>query len=235
MDGVCGHPEIETALVELYREGGEWSYLETAQFFVERRGHGTARSGPLRGPLLAGPPARSGRQRRLRATGSVSSTCWPGSSTSTPSPATSRCWRPRSGSWWEMVATKTYLTGGVGAHHQDESFGDPYELPNKRSYCETCAAIASVMGCLAVADDHRGVEVRRPDRAHPVRRLPGRAVAGRPEYIYADPLQVREGHLAGGNDSDCSRKPWFHCACCPPNVMRTLASLGQLRADRRRQ
>ena len=45
------------------------------------------------------------------------------------------------------------------------------------------------------------------------------------KYIYANPLQVREGHLAGGNDGDYSRKPWFHCACCPPNVMRTLASL----------
>ena len=47
--------------------------------------------------------------------------------------------------WAEMVATKTYLTGGIGAHHTDEAFGDPYELPNERSYCETCAAIASVM------------------------------------------------------------------------------------------
>lgn len=46
--------------------------------------------------------------------------------------------------WSEMVATKTYLTGGVGAHHRDEAFGDPYELPNERSYCETCAAIASI-------------------------------------------------------------------------------------------
>jgi DUF1680 family protein len=45
------------------------------------------------------------------------------------------------------------------------------------------------------------------------------------KYIYANPLQVREGHMAGGNDGDYSRKPWFLCACCPPNVMRTLASL----------
>jgi DUF1680 family protein len=44
-------------------------------------------------------------------------------------------------------------------------------------------------------------------------------------YIYANPLQVREGHMAAGNDRDYARKPWFHCACCPPNVMRTLASL----------
>jgi DUF1680 family protein len=44
-------------------------------------------------------------------------------------------------------------------------------------------------------------------------------------YIYANPLQVREGHLDHGGDGDYARKPWFSCACCPPNVMRTLASL----------
>ncbi|MDP9145707.1 MAG: glycoside hydrolase family 127 protein, partial [Actinomycetota bacterium] len=45
------------------------------------------------------------------------------------------------------------------------------------------------------------------------------------KFIYANPLQVREGHVAGGNDGDYERRSWFHCACCPPNVMRTLASL----------
>jgi DUF1680 family protein len=45
------------------------------------------------------------------------------------------------------------------------------------------------------------------------------------KFIYANPLQVREGHMVGGNDGDYSRKTWFRCACCPPNVMRTLASL----------
>ena len=40
IDGVDGHPEVETALVELYRETGERSYLDAARFFVDRRGHG---------------------------------------------------------------------------------------------------------------------------------------------------------------------------------------------------
>ena len=51
---------------------------------------------------------------------------------------------PLGGRWSQ---TRTYLTGGIGAHHSDEAFGDPYELPNERSYCETCAAIASIMFC----------------------------------------------------------------------------------------
>ena len=47
--------------------------------------------------------------------------------------------------WRDMAERKMYLTGGLGAHHTDEAFGDPYELPPDRCYGETCAAIASLM------------------------------------------------------------------------------------------
>jgi DUF1680 family protein len=127
--------------------------------------------------------------------------------------------------WSEMVATKTYLTGGVGAHHTDEAFGDPYELPNERSYCETCAAIASVMfswRMLMITGKARYADLMERTLYNGF--LGGLSLDGT-KFIYANPLQVREGHLASGNDGDYARKSWFHCACCPPNVMRTLASL----------
>ena len=127
--------------------------------------------------------------------------------------------------WHEMAATKTYLTGGIGAHHSDEAFGDPYELPNERSYCETCAAIASVMfswRMLMITGQARYADLMERTLYNGF--LGGLSLDGQ-SYIYANPLQVREGHMAGGNDRDYARKPWFHCACCPPNVMRTLASL----------
>ena len=54
--------------------------------------------------------------------------------------------------------------------------------------------------------------------------LAGLSLDGR-RYIYSNPLQVREGHVARGDDHDHQRVEWLHCACCPPNVMRTLASL----------
>jgi DUF1680 family protein len=47
--------------------------------------------------------------------------------------------------WRDMAGRKAYVTGGLGAHHMDEAFGDAYELPPDRGYGETCAAIASVM------------------------------------------------------------------------------------------
>ena len=44
-----------------------------------------------------------------------------------------------------MAERKLALTGGAGARHDGEAFGEPYELPNDACYCETCAAIASIM------------------------------------------------------------------------------------------
>jgi uncharacterized protein len=127
--------------------------------------------------------------------------------------------------WAEMVATKTYLTGGIGAHHSDEAFGDPYELPNERSYCETCAAIASIMfswRMLMITGEAKYADLMERTLYNGF--LAGLSLDGQ-RYIYANPLQVREGHVARGDDRDYRRVEWFYCACCPPNVMRILASL----------
>ncbi len=223
-DGIDGHPEIETALVELYRETGEQAYLDQARYQVDRRGHGlldSERFGraywqdhrPVREAdtvvghsvrqlyLLAGVAdlhAETGDETLLRAAERL---------------------------WTEMVATQTYLTGGLGAHHRDEAFGDPYELPNERSYCETCAAIASIMfswRMLMITGEAKYADLLERTLYNGF--LAGLSLDGL-RYIYANPLQVRDGHLASGDDGDYVRVPWFRCACCPPNVMRLLASL----------
>lgn len=224
IDGVDGHPEIETALVELYRETGERSYLHAAQYFIDRRGHGLLGSGRFGAhywqdhlPVREAPSAEGHSVRQLYLLAGVADVYVESGDESLRESA-ERIWQ-------EMVATKTYLTGGVGAHHSDEAFGDPYELPNERSYCETCASIASIMfswRMLMITGESRYADL--VERTLYNGFLGGLSLDGQ-AYIYANPLQVREGHLAGGNDRDYARKPWFHCACCPPNVMRTLASL----------
>ena len=224
VDGVCGHPEIETALVELYRETGEQSYLDTARYFVDRRGHGllgAARFGRHYWqdhlPIREAQSAEGHSVRQLYLLAGVADV-YVESGDESLRQASERLWH-------EMVATKTYLTGGVGAHHNDEAFGDPYELPNERSYCETCAAIASVMfswRMLMITGEARYADLIERTLYNGF--LGGLSLDGS-KFIYANPLQVREGHMAGGNDRDYARKSWFYCACCPPNVMRTLASL----------
>jgi DUF1680 family protein len=224
VDGVCGHPEIETALVELFRETGERSYLATAQYFLDRRGHGLLGSDRFGAhywqdhlPIRQAPSAEGHSVRQLYLLAGVADV-YTETGDDTLREAAERL-------WGEMVATKTYLTGGVGAHHTDEAFGDPYELPNERSYCETCAAIASVMfswRMLLITGQARYADLIERTLYNGF--LGGLSLDGT-KFIYANPLQVREGHLSGGNDGDYARKSWFHCACCPPNVMRTLASL----------
>ena len=224
VDGVCGHPEIETALVELYRETGEQSYLDTAQYFVDRRGAGLLGADRFGRhywqdhlPVREAPSVEGHSVRQLYLLAGVADLYVEAGDDSLLEAAVRL--------WHEMVATKTYLTGGVGAHHSDEAFGDPYELPNERSYCETCAAIASIMfswRLLMITGEARYADLIERTLYNGF--LGGLSLDGQ-KYIYANPLQVREGHVARGNDGDYTRTPWFRCACCPPNVMRTLASL----------
>ena len=224
VDGIDGHPEVESALVELYRETGEQGYLDAARYFVDRRGHqllGVHGYGAHyfqdHEPVREATSVEGHSVRQLYLLAGVADLYVEDGDESLRQ-AAGRLWH-------EMVATKTYLTGGIGTHHSDEAFGDPYELTNERSYCETCAAIASVMfswRMLMITGEARYADLMERTLYNGF--LAGLSIDGQ-RYIYANPLQVREGHLSGGNDRDYARKPWFKCACCPPNVMRTLASL----------
>ena len=224
VDGVCGHPEIETALVELYRETGAEPYLERARYFVDRRGHGLLGDGRFgrhywqdQVPVRDAASVEGHAVRQLYLLSGVADV-YLETGDATLLRALVRLWA-------EMVATKTYLTGGIGAHHSDEAFGDPYELPNERSYGETCAAIASIMFCwrmLMITGEAKYADLMERTLYNGF--LAGLSLDGQ-RYIYANPLQVREGHMARGDDHDYQRVEWFYCACCPPNVMRILASL----------
>ncbi len=139
-----GHPEIETALVELYRTVGDRRLLDLAADLVSRRGHGSLSWHDF-GPSyfqddVPFEQATSVRGHAVRAlyllggaTDLYTETGRPELLTSVPA------------QWLDMTSKKTYVAGGVGSRHQDEAFGDPFELPPDRAYCETCAAIASIM------------------------------------------------------------------------------------------
>ena len=220
--GIDGHPEIEMALVELYRVTGEARYLELARLHVERRGHGLLGAGRFGSPYwqdhlpVREAPGVAGhvvRQLYLDA-GAVDVATETGDADLLD--AVHRRWR-------DMVATRSYLTGGVGSRHEHEGFGDPYELPPDRAYAETCAAIASVMLAwrllLATGD---------PDCADVIERtifngvLSGVSVDGQ-RFFYVNPLQ-RRTHRVAADAGMGERAPWYACACCPPNLVRTFGS-----------
>jgi DUF1680 family protein len=120
--------------------------------------------------------------------------------------------------WRDMTRGKVFLTGGVGSRYEGEAFGDPYELPSDQCYCETCAAIGSVFWnwrMLQVTGEARFADGMERALYNGV--LSGLALAG-DRFFYMNPLLSHGGY---------ERKPWQVVACCPPNLMRLLASLPQ--------
>jgi uncharacterized protein len=127
--------------------------------------------------------------------------------------------------WEDMLAARTYLTGGNGSRHSDEGFGDRFELPPDRAYNETCAAIASFQWnwrmLLATGERRYADEMERVLYNTIAGSI---AVDGR-HFFYSNPLQLRTGHDGSTEDAPSRRLPWYSCACCPPNLSRLLASL----------
>lgn len=220
IDGIDGHPLVETALVELYRETGEPRYLALAEYFVDGHGRGLLGFEAYCQDRVSIREARTVEGHAVRQLYLLAAAADLAGETGDPGlrAAGERLWAA-------MVATKTHLTGGVGAHHDKEEFGDPFELPTERAYCETCAAIASIQWSWRMAlltGDARYADLIERTLYNGF--LAGVSLDGE-RWLYVNPLQVRDGHVDQGGDKSARRTGWFRCACCPPNVMRLLASL----------
>jgi uncharacterized protein len=223
---VPGHQQIEMGLVKLYRVTGVDRYLELAKFFLDERGrpHGrtlyhnfddpgymqdhlpvTAQSTAVGHAVramymycgMADVAAHTGDEAYVRALDAL---------------------------WDDVVRRKTYLTGGVGARHHGEAFGEPYELPNHTAYAETCAAIGSVMWnhrMFLLHGDAKYLDVLERTLYNGL--IAGVALDGT-TFFYANPL-ASDGAWNFNHGEGCTRSPWFECSCCPTNVVRFLASL----------
>ncbi|SIR73220.1 glycoside hydrolase family 127 protein [Micromonospora avicenniae] len=230
IDGVCGHPVIETALVELARTTGEDRYLTQAALFVERRGHGRLSDvefgreyfqdeRPVReATVLRGHAVRA----NYLAAGAVDV------AVELKDAGLLEAVRNQ---WSNTVASRTYVTGGQGSRHQDEAFGEDWVLPPDRAYSETCASVGSVMFAwrLLLADgDPRYADLIERTLYNVVSTSP--SVDGR-SFFYTNTLHRRElGTLPDADRpslraASSLRAPWFEVSCCPTNVARTLASL----------
>ncbi|MBP2457479.1 DUF1680 family protein [Clavibacter michiganensis] len=224
---VCGHPEVEMALVELHRETGERSYLDLASAFVDRRGHGTVatRIFPAEYFQDAHPfremPAVTGHAVRMAYLAAGATDVATETGDAELLAASVRLFD-------DAVRTRLYVTGGLGSRHSDEAIGDAYELPSERSYSETCAAIAVMQwawrlflatGEPRFLDTHETVLLN----AYAV----GLSADGT-GFFYDNPLQRRPDHHAQSGaetEGELMRRPWFTCPCCPPNIVRWMSEL----------
>ncbi len=228
-----GHPEIELALVELTRETGDQRYAEQALFFLDQRG--------ATPPQLSGEsviqdhaPVRSQHEvvghavRQVYLAAAMVDVAMETDDTSLLA-ASAKLWE-------STYERKAYVTGGLGARYEGESFGADFELPNTRAYAETCAAVAGVMwnARLLAATG----EVRHADwleRTLYNGALVGISIDGT-KYFYSNPLAVdsapQPGDDRGANSSVLqqtqtghARQSWYPCACCPPNIARLITSI----------
>ncbi|MBC7217423.1 MAG: glycoside hydrolase family 127 protein [Candidatus Caldatribacterium sp.] len=209
--GVPGHPEVEMALVELYRETGDRKYLELAKFFIDERGKGLVGGDTYH---IDHKPFRELDEIVGHAVRSLYLTC--GATDLYMETGDKALWSALERLWNDLVNRKMYVTGGAGARHEGEAFGDPYELPNETAYAETCAAIANFMWnyrMFLASGEGRFVDLMELALYNGI--LSGISIDGK-EYFYVNPLADRGSHR---------RQRWFACACCPPNLARTITAL----------
>ena len=132
--------------------------------------------------------------------------------------------------WNNMVQKRMYITGGIGSSGLLERFTTDYDLPNDRNYSESCASIG-----LAMFGKRMGDMTRDAAYADIVEKalyntvLAGIAMDGK-SFFYVNPLEVWPDNCMERTSLEHVkpvRQKWFGVACCPPNIARTLASLGQ--------
>ena len=211
---VPGHEEIELALVKLAQATGQERYLDLAEFFLDVRGDESKRQS-IFGPYCQDhQPVREQSEivgHAVRAMYLYSGVADVAAYTGDQGyiQAMDRLWQ-------DVVRRKMYITGGIGARHSGESFGDPFELPNDSAYCETCAAIGLALWShrlnLMHGDAHYADVLERV-LYNGV--LSGIGMDGE-HFFYVNPLASGGGH---------HRQPFFPCACCPTNVVRFVPSI----------
>jgi DUF1680 family protein len=233
INGYCGHPEIELALMRLYRSTGDSRYLELSRFFIDERGASPNyfereaierldkrefrpnHPGSPYAYMQAHEPIRQQTKvvgHAVRAMYLLSAVVDVGVATQDASllQTAEQLWR-------DVIDTKLYLTGGIGSASENEGFTRDFDLPNEKAYAETCASIGLFLF------GHRLLQARLNSEFSDIMELAlyncilsGIGLDGE-SFFYDNPLESRGNHRR-------IAWPWW-CPCCPPNLARLISSL----------
>ena len=229
--GYPGHPEIELALVKLFRATGEQRYLDLSRYFVDERGrqpHYFDQEAQERGQDASSFWARTYEynqshrpvREQHKAVGHAVRAMYLYAAMmdlaredgdASLQEACQHLWR-------HLTTKRMYVTGGIGTSGQNEGFTSDYDLPNESAYAETCAAIGLIFWAqrlLQLDCDRRYADTLELALYNSVLS----AISGDGQkFFYEIPLASNGHH---------QRQPWFHCPCCPPNLARLFCSLGE--------
>jgi DUF1680 family protein len=215
-----GHQIIETGLIKLYRISGKRAYLDLAKFFLDQRGDAA-------GHELYGPYSQDHIPviHQQEAVGhAVRAVYMYAAMADIAAIMNDSAYMQASDRLWEDVTgKKIYITGGIGARHQGESFGEAYELPNLTAYNETCAAIGNIYWnhrMFLLHGDAKYMDVLEQTLYNGM--ISGVAMSG-DLFFYPNCLESDGVYLF--NQGHATRQPWFDCSCCPTNVIRFMPSV----------
>ncbi|MBM4143891.1 MAG: glycoside hydrolase family 127 protein [Lentisphaerae bacterium] len=242
--GYCGHEEIELALVKLYRATGERRYLDLAKYFIDERGteppYFVAEAEALKrkgwrkygwgggeySVFQAHKPVREQDEVVGHAVRAMYLYCGMADVARETGDAT--LLPPLRKLWAHVTRKRMYVTGGIGSSRHNEGFTFDYDLPNETAYCETCASVGLVFWAHRMLQlTGRGEYADVMERALYNGVLSGVSLDGR-RFFYANPLAAYPAAGKGAAENVAAeRREWFGCACCPPNIARLIASVGQ--------
>ena len=243
--GYPGHQLVELALMKLYRVTGKTDYLKLARFFIDERGgtpnyfieemeredhqrifpeltdydpaYSQSHMPPVKQETAEGHAVRA--MYMYSAMADIAQACGDEELKTT-------CRKL----WDNVTLKRMYITGGVGSSGLLERFTTDYDLPNDRMYCESCASIGIMMFGQRMASLYRDASYYEAvERALYNTVIAGISAEG-DRYFYVNPLEVWPDNCLEHTSIHyvkAVRQPWFDVACCPPNIARTLASLGQ--------
>ena len=235
--GYPGHEEIELALVKLWRATGQKRYLHLAKYFVDERGQQPSyfneENKRLNRPetldekyLQTHIPVR--KQEKAEGHCVRALYLYAGMADVAAETGDDDLLAACKRLWENIVNKRMYITGGVGSWPNTERFSADYDLPNNGAYGETCAAIGLIFFT------HRMLQIEANSKYADVLErvlyngmLSGVGLSGK-HFFYANPLEAQpELDFLMPDHRKTQRQEWFGCSCCPPNIARLLASLGQ--------
>ena len=217
---VAGHQEIELALVKLYRVTQDNKYLELANWFLEQRGHGHGKGkiwddwkNP--GYCQDAVPVKDAKEITGHAVRAMY--MYTGAADIAAQLGDDGYMNAMQTIWQDVVFRNMYITGGIGSSGSNEGFSVDYDLPNEQAYCETCASVGMVFWnkrMNLLTGDAKFIDIL--ERSLYNGALDGLSLSG-DRFFYGNPLASSGQH---------SRRAWYGTACCPSNIARLVASVG---------